>query len=185
GEQLYRQLAESTNLSQIAIDTLIADQNIEIWKKRRAGLTPLAKYTEEKGISIKDLLGIKPDIELVYALSWYKSRDRPKLQKQMKNMKMHCGVVLSQFSHKNDVNNSLLIKTFSNSERLQIQSKPRYPTIWNLQILFNYINTHQPLTSEEIQQTALAMIVAFCAARMTELVQMKVSEIVQEQLSIT
>ncbi|KAA6365847.1 MAG: hypothetical protein EZS28_038626, partial [Streblomastix strix] len=32
---------------------------------------------------------------------------------------------------------------------------------------------------------AMAMIVAFCAARMTELVQMKVSEIVQEQHSIT
>ncbi|KAA6368957.1 MAG: hypothetical protein EZS28_035517 [Streblomastix strix] len=31
----------------------------------------------------------------------------------------------------------------------------------------------------------MAMIVAFCAARMTELVQMKVSEIVQEQHSIT
>ncbi|KAA6379161.1 MAG: hypothetical protein EZS28_025313 [Streblomastix strix] len=36
GEQLHKQLAESTNLSQIAIDTLIADQNIEIWRKRRA-----------------------------------------------------------------------------------------------------------------------------------------------------
>ncbi|KAA6356463.1 MAG: hypothetical protein EZS28_048010, partial [Streblomastix strix] len=185
GEQLYKQLAESTNLSQIAIDTLIADQNIETWKKRRAGHTPLAQYIKEKGIGVKDQLGIIPDIELVNALAWYKSRGGPKLQKRMKNMKMHCRVVLYQFSQKNGVNNFPLIKTFSQGQGLQIQSKARYPTIWNLQILFNYINTHQPLTSEEIQQTAMAMIVACCAARMTELVQMKVSEIVQEQHSIT
>ncbi|KAA6393546.1 MAG: hypothetical protein EZS28_010922 [Streblomastix strix] len=81
GEQLYRQLTESTNMSQIAIDTLIADQNIETWRKRRAGLTPLAQCIKEKGISVKDLLGIKPDIELVNILSWYKSRGSPKLQK--------------------------------------------------------------------------------------------------------
>ncbi|KAA6362598.1 MAG: hypothetical protein EZS28_041875, partial [Streblomastix strix] len=174
------QLAESTNLSQIAIDTQIADQNIETWRKRRAELTPPSQYIKEKSISVKDLLGIKPDIELVNTLSQYESRGRPKLQKRMKDMKMHCGIVLSQFSQMNDVNNSPLIKTFSKGEGLHIQSKPRYLTIWNIQILFNYINTHCPLTSEEIQQTTMAMIVAFCAAIMTELVQMKESEIIQE-----
>ncbi|KAA6366800.1 MAG: hypothetical protein EZS28_037675 [Streblomastix strix] len=79
GESLYRQLAEPTNLSQIVIETLIADQNIETWRKRSAGLTPIAQYIKEKGISVKDLLGIKPDIELVNALSWYKSRSGTKL----------------------------------------------------------------------------------------------------------
>ncbi|KAA6319414.1 MAG: hypothetical protein EZS28_054821, partial [Streblomastix strix] len=91
-------------------------QNIETWRKRRVGLTPLAQYIKEKGISVKDLLGTKPDIELVNALAWYKSRGGPKLQKRMKNMKMLCGVVLSQFSQMNDVNNSPLIKTFSKGE---------------------------------------------------------------------
>ncbi|KAA6388109.1 MAG: hypothetical protein EZS28_016367 [Streblomastix strix] len=66
------------------IKIMIAAQNIETWRKRRAGLTPLAQYIKEKGISVKDLLGIKPDIELVNALSWYKSRGGPKQQKRMK-----------------------------------------------------------------------------------------------------
>ncbi|KAA6389875.1 MAG: hypothetical protein EZS28_014598 [Streblomastix strix] len=82
GEQLYRQLAESTNLSQIAFETLIADQNIETWRKRRAELTSLAQYIKEKGISAKkDLLNIQSYFELVNAQSWYKSRGGPKLQK--------------------------------------------------------------------------------------------------------
>ncbi|KAA6367045.1 MAG: hypothetical protein EZS28_037427, partial [Streblomastix strix] len=142
-------------------------------------------YQKEKGISVKDLLGIIPDIELVNALAWYKSRGGPKLQKRMKNMKMHHGVVLSQFSQMNDENNSLLIKTFSKGEGLHIYSKPMYPIIWNLQILFSYINTHQSSTLEEILQTAMTMIVAFCATRLTEFVQMKFSKIVQELHSIT
>ncbi|KAA6397703.1 MAG: hypothetical protein EZS28_006775 [Streblomastix strix] len=185
GEQLYRLLAKSTNLSQIAIDTLIADQNIETFRKRGAGLTPLAQYIKEKGNSINDLLGINTGIEFVNALSWYNFRGRHKLQKRMKTMKMHYGIVLCKFSQLKDVNNFPFINTFSKGEGLQIQSKSRYPTIWNLQILFNYINTHQPLTSVEIPQTAMAMIVAFCAARMIEFVQMKVFEFVQELQSIT
>ncbi|KAA6398721.1 MAG: hypothetical protein EZS28_005753 [Streblomastix strix] len=125
GEQLYRQLAESTNLSQIAIDTLIANQNIETWRKRRAELTSLAQYIKEKGISVKDLLDSKPDIELVNALFWYKSRSESKLQKRIKNMLMHCEVVVSQFSQMNAVNDSHLIKTFSKGNELAdvVQSK--------------------------------------------------------------
>ncbi|KAA6367273.1 MAG: hypothetical protein EZS28_037199, partial [Streblomastix strix] len=185
GESLYIQLDASTNLIQVAIDTLIADQNPETWRKKRARHTLLIQYIKEKDISVKDLLGIKPDIELVNALSWYKSRGGPKIQNRIKNMKMHCGVVLSQFSQINDMNNFPIIKTFSKDEGLQTQSKPRYTTIWNLQILFNYINANLPLISEEIQQTATTMIVAFCAARKTELAKMKVSKIEQELHSIT
>ncbi|KAA6382784.1 MAG: hypothetical protein EZS28_021690 [Streblomastix strix] len=185
GEQLYRELAELINLDSATIDQLIAGINPETWRKRRAGLTPLANYMKQNNINTSTLLGNKPYIELVNALAWYKDRGGPKLQQRMKNMKMHCGVVLSQFSHMNDINNSSLVKTYSKGQGLSIQSKPRFPTIWNLQILFNYINTQTPTTPEEIQQTAIAMIVAFCAARMTELVFMKQSEMIDDTHSIS
>lgn len=91
-------------------------------------------------------------------------------KQRMKNMKMHCGVVLSQFSQMNEINNSSLVKTYSKGYGLSIQSKPRFPTIWNLQILFNYINIHTATTPEDIQHIAMSMIVYFCADRMKELV---------------
>ncbi|KAA6353211.1 MAG: hypothetical protein EZS28_051262, partial [Streblomastix strix] len=185
GEQLYRELAELTRLDSTAIDQLIAGINPETWRKRRAGLTPLANYLKQNNINTSTLLGNKPDVELVNALAWYKNLGGPKLQQRMKNMKMHCGVVLSQFSLMNNINNSSLVKTYSKGQGLSIQSKPRFPTIWNLQILFNYINTQTPTTPEEIQQTAMAMIVAFCAARMTELVFMKQSEMINDTHSIS
>ncbi|KAA6404257.1 MAG: hypothetical protein EZS28_000215 [Streblomastix strix] len=185
GEQLYRELAELTRLDSTAIDQLIASINPETWRKRRAGLTPLANYLKQNNIITSTLLDNKPDVELVNALAWHKDRGGPKLQKRMKNMKMHCGVVLSQFSQMNDINNSSLVKTYYKGQVLSIQSQPRFPTIWNLQILFSYINTQTPTTSEEIQQIAMAMIVAFCAARMTELVFMKQSEMIDNTHSIS
>ncbi|KAA6380789.1 MAG: putative Transposon Tf2-6 polyprotein [Streblomastix strix] len=148
------------------------------WRKRKAGLIPLANYLKQNNINTSTLLGNKPDVELVNALAWYKDRGGPKFQQRMKNMKMHCGFVLSQFSQMNDINNSSLVKTYSKGQGLSIQSKPRFPTIWNLQILFYYNNTQTPANPEEIQQTAMAIIVAFCAVRMTELVFMKKSEMV-------
>ncbi|KAA6404120.1 MAG: hypothetical protein EZS28_000348 [Streblomastix strix] len=164
GEQLYRELAELTKLDSVAIDQLIAGINPETWRKGRAGLPSIANYLKQNNINTSTLLGNKPDVELVNALAWYKERRGPKFQQRMKNMKMHCGVMLSQFSQMNNINNSSLVKTNSKGQRLSIQSKPRFPTIQNLQILFNYINTHAPTTPEDIQQTAMAMIVAFCAA---------------------
>ncbi|KAA6365962.1 MAG: hypothetical protein EZS28_038512 [Streblomastix strix] len=131
-------------LDSVAIDQLIAGTNSETWRKRRAGLTPLTNYLKQNNINTSTLLGNKPDVELVNALVWYKERGGPKLQQRMKNMKMHCGVVLSQFSQMNDFNNSSSVKTYSKGQGLSIQSKPRFPTIWNLQILFNYINIHTP-----------------------------------------
>ncbi|KAA6315306.1 MAG: hypothetical protein EZS28_055441, partial [Streblomastix strix] len=129
GEQLYRELAELTNLDSVAIDQLIAGINPETWRKRRAGLTPLANYLKQNNINTSTLLSNKSDVELVNVLAWYKERGGPKLQQRMKNMKIHCGVVLSQFSQMNDINNSSLVKTYSKGQGLSIQSKPRFPTI--------------------------------------------------------
>ncbi|KAA6394373.1 MAG: hypothetical protein EZS28_010104, partial [Streblomastix strix] len=129
GEQLYRELEELTRLDSTAIDQLIAGINPETWRKRRAGLTPLANYLKQNNINTSILLGNKPDVELVNALAWYKDRGGPKLQKRMKNMKLHCGVVLSLFSQTNDINNSSLVKTYSKGQDLSIQSKPRIPTM--------------------------------------------------------
>ncbi|KAA6386830.1 MAG: hypothetical protein EZS28_017642 [Streblomastix strix] len=128
GELLYRELAELTKLDSVAIDQLIAGINPEIWRKRRAGLTPLANYLKQNNTNTSTLLGNKPDVELVNALAWYKERWVPKLQQRVKNMKMHC---------------------------------------------------------EDIQQTAMAMMVAFCAARMTELVFMKQSEMIDDMHSLS
>ncbi|KAA6380259.1 MAG: putative reverse transcriptase [Streblomastix strix] len=127
----------------------------------------------------------KPDVELVNALAWYQKRGGQKLQQRKKKMKMYCGDVLSQFSQMNDINNSSLVKTYSKGQGLLIQSKLRFPTICNLQILFNYINTQTSTTPEEIYQIAMAMIVAFYAARMTELVFMKQSEMIDDIHSLS
>ncbi|KAA6354897.1 MAG: hypothetical protein EZS28_049576, partial [Streblomastix strix] len=80
GEQLYRELAELTRLDSTAIDQLIAGINPETWRKRRAGLTPLANYLKQNNINTSTLLGNKPDVELVNALAWYKDLGGPKLQ---------------------------------------------------------------------------------------------------------
>ncbi|KAA6384133.1 MAG: hypothetical protein EZS28_020344, partial [Streblomastix strix] len=98
-------------------------------EKRRAGLTPLANYLKQNNINTSTLLGNKPDVELVNALAWYKERWGSKLQQRMKNMKMHCGVVLRQISQMNDINNSSLVKTYSKGQGLSIQSNPRFPTV--------------------------------------------------------
>jgi hypothetical protein len=47
--------------------------NKETWRKRRAGLTPLADFTEIIQIPLQSLFSDKADIELVNALTWRKS----------------------------------------------------------------------------------------------------------------
>ncbi|KAA6381634.1 MAG: hypothetical protein EZS28_022841 [Streblomastix strix] len=81
GEQLYRELAELTKLDSVLMDQVIADINPETWRKRRAGLTPLANYLKKNNINTSTLLGNKPDVELDYALDKdFQSNQNPDFQ---------------------------------------------------------------------------------------------------------
>ncbi|KAA6355025.1 MAG: hypothetical protein EZS28_049448, partial [Streblomastix strix] len=71
GEQLYRELAEQTKLISAAIDQLIAGINPETWRKRRAGLIPLANQLKQNNTNTSTLLSNKPDDELVKTMEWY------------------------------------------------------------------------------------------------------------------
>ncbi|KAA6358554.1 MAG: hypothetical protein EZS28_045919 [Streblomastix strix] len=81
--------------------------NPEIWRKRRAGITPFDYYLKQNNFNNSTFLVNKPDVELVNALIWNNEHGGPKLFQRMKNMKMYCGVVLSQFSQMNDINNQM------------------------------------------------------------------------------
>ncbi|KAA6382450.1 MAG: hypothetical protein EZS28_022022, partial [Streblomastix strix] len=143
-------------------------------------------YIKSQGKKLEDFLGTRPDAELVNALTWLKSNGGVKYKSKIKSLRTHACVVLSQFSQMPDISHSPLILTFSKGLGIQTIPKAKYPTTWNLQILFDYIQTTKFSKIEEKQQVAMALVVAFSAARMTELVLMKISEmqIMRNQISV-
>ncbi|KAA6360625.1 MAG: hypothetical protein EZS28_043848, partial [Streblomastix strix] len=132
------------------------------------------------------MLGYRPDAELVNALTWLKSNGGVKYKSKIKSLRTHGFVVLSQFSRMPDISHSPLIVAFSKGLGMQTIPKAKNPTTWNLQILFDYIQTTKFCKIEEKQQVAMALVVAFSAARMTQLVLMKISEmqIMRNQISV-
>ncbi|KAA6365575.1 MAG: hypothetical protein EZS28_038899 [Streblomastix strix] len=186
GEQLYRKLAAQSGLGQLTIDELIKSTSFETWRKRRTGLTYLADYIKSQGKKQEDFLDTRLDAVFVNALTWLKSNGGVKYKSKIKSLRTHGCVVLSQFSQMLDISHSPLILAFSKGLGIQTIPKAKYPTTWNFQILFDYIQTTKFSKIEEKQQVAMALVVAFSAARMTELVLMKISEmqIMRNQISV-
>ncbi|KAA6388458.1 MAG: hypothetical protein EZS28_016015 [Streblomastix strix] len=186
GESLYRSHASQSGLYGNAIDELIKATTFEKWRKRRYGLTLLANYMKVETNNVSIFMVDEPVVELINALTLVKSNGEPKYRQKFKNMRKRSCATLQQFSKIPDISKSSLIKAFSKGLLLQITAKAIYPTIWIQQILIDNIQKNRPTNIDQKQQVAMALVEAFCAAWMTELVLMKESEMIldKDQISI-
>ncbi|KAA6356419.1 MAG: hypothetical protein EZS28_048054, partial [Streblomastix strix] len=91
-----------------------------------------------------------------------------------------------QLSKMKDVANSLLIKSFVNEYQLNSNARPKYEMIWKISTLFNLINKQNKQSYNDIKVKAMALLVAFPAARMTELARIVLEDInfIKEQMQI-
>ncbi|KAA6361811.1 MAG: hypothetical protein EZS28_042662, partial [Streblomastix strix] len=153
----------------------------ETWRKRRAGLTVLARYMKLNDITVQTLLGERPDIYVVNAMAWLNDLGGKNRKSNLIAMKTHTSVVLGQFSKMSNISDSPLIKQFTRCLNLNVDSKARYNIIWDIQKLFDHISNSTFSTPEEIQMKAMALLVSFSAARMTELSRMTMKDLDNSQ----
>ncbi|KAA6374758.1 MAG: hypothetical protein EZS28_029716 [Streblomastix strix] len=177
GEQLYIRIATAAGLDSGTVNTLIANMNFETWRKRRSGLTLLNDYLQTVIIPITSLIGDRPDILLLNALNWVKNQNQINKIQQLKSLRTHGSVTLSQFSKMTNVSHSPLIRDFTKGEHLSSSSNPRLKVVWNLDILLQYITNNSFISSIDVQLVAMALFVAYTATRMTELCRFKLQDI--------
>ncbi|KAA6404221.1 MAG: hypothetical protein EZS28_000241 [Streblomastix strix] len=76
-----------------------------------------------------------------------------------------------------EVANSPLIKFFVKEYQLNYETEPKYETIWEIFVLFNFVNKWKSHSNSDVQVKAIALLVAFSAVRMTELAKMVLEDI--------
>ncbi|KAA6372188.1 MAG: hypothetical protein EZS28_032285, partial [Streblomastix strix] len=177
GEQLFRDLAAAAGLAPTTIQQMIDNSNWETWRKRRAGLTIMVRYLKLNEIDSMALLGERPDIHVVNAMAWLNDLGGQTRKSNLIALKAHTSVVLGQFSKMPNISDSPLIKQFTRCLNLNIDSKARYNVIWDIQKLFDHISNSTFSSPEEIQMKAMALLVSFSAARMTELSRMTMKDL--------
>ncbi|KAA6372944.1 MAG: hypothetical protein EZS28_031529 [Streblomastix strix] len=186
GEILYVNLLHLAGLTDDAIFQTLSTISFETWRKRRTGLTYLTDYIEINHIDIELLLGESPDIQIVNALAWVAKQGGEKMFSKLKVLKTHSCVVCCQLSKMKDVANSPLIKSFVKEYQLNYEAKLKYETIWEIVVLFNFISQWNTQSNSDVQVKAMALLLVFSAARMTELARMVLKDIcfIGEQMQI-
>ncbi|KAA6397355.1 MAG: hypothetical protein EZS28_007117 [Streblomastix strix] len=159
------------------VNILIANMNIETWRKRRSDLPLLDDYLQTVIIPITSLIGDRPDIILLNALNQVKNQNQTNKIQQLKSLRIHGSVTLSQFSKMTNVSHSPLIRDFTKGEHLTSSSNPRLKVVWNLDILLQYVTSDSFSSSYDVQLVAIALLVAYTATRMTELCRFKLQDI--------
>ncbi|KAA6369836.1 MAG: hypothetical protein EZS28_034637, partial [Streblomastix strix] len=177
------------HLSGVTDDTIfqtLCTISFEIWKKRRTGLTYLVDYIETNLIDIELLLGESPDIQIVNVLAQVAKQGGGKMFSKMKVLKTHSCIVCSQLSKIKDDANSPLFKSFVKEYQFNYEAKPKYETVWEISALFYFINNWNTQSNDDVQVKAMALLVAFSAARMIELARMVLEDIcyIGEQMQI-
>ncbi|KAA6388342.1 MAG: hypothetical protein EZS28_016128 [Streblomastix strix] len=181
GEQLFRDLAAAAGLAPTTIQQIIDNSNWETWRKRRAGLTIMARYLKLSEIDSMALLGERPDIHVVNAMAWLNDLGGKSRKSNLIALKTHTSVALGQFSKMPNISDSPLIKQFTRCLNLNIDSNARYNVIWDIQKFFDHISSFTFSSPEEIQMKAMALLVSFSAAHMTELSRMTMKDLNSSQ----
>ncbi|KAA6389611.1 MAG: hypothetical protein EZS28_014863 [Streblomastix strix] len=127
------------------------------------------------------LLGERPDIHVVNAMAWLNDLGGKTRKSNLIALKTHTSAVLGQFSKMPNISDSPLIKQFTRCLNLNNDSKARYNVIWNIQKLFDHISNSTFSSPEQIQMKAIALLVSFSAARMTELSRMTMKDLHSSQ----
>jgi hypothetical protein len=73
---------------------MIDNSNWETWRKRRAGLTIMARYLKLNEIDSMALLGERPDIHVVNAMAWLNDLGGKTRKSNLIALKAHTCVVL-------------------------------------------------------------------------------------------
>jgi hypothetical protein len=74
---------------------MIDSSNWETWRKRRAGLSLMAKYMKLNNIESETLLNEKPDVIIVNAMTWINELGGKSRKSNLIAIKTHTSAVLA------------------------------------------------------------------------------------------
>jgi hypothetical protein len=92
--------------------------------------------------------------------------------------------LLEQLKNVKDMGKDRIIMEFVASTASSVKAKPRYITIWDLNIILDFIRKSHPLhdqTMNELIPRTVALLMIFAMARPVEIFRMAVSEIIVEE----
>ncbi|KAA6389057.1 MAG: hypothetical protein EZS28_015413 [Streblomastix strix] len=104
---------------------------------------------------------------------------------KMKKLKTQTEVSFSLFSDKRDVAQSPIIQAIVERLNMEKFSKAKYPTVWNINQLLICIANSEIEHSRLLRRKAMAQLVEFSGARMTELAAIQMKDIVDSGEKIT
>ncbi|KAA6358461.1 MAG: hypothetical protein EZS28_046012, partial [Streblomastix strix] len=180
GEQLFRQIASYVGLEEHTVMNIINSLSPETWRKRRAGMHLFSNYVKEKQVPMEQIVSKKADVLLSNALTWRELQGGDHMLEDLRKMKTHVGMVLSMFSSQDNVGQSPIIAALSNRLELDREQKSKYAVVWNLQMLLDYVRRTGLGSGRQLMRSTMALVVAFSGCRMTELAQMRRSDIIQD-----
>ncbi|KAA6382519.1 MAG: hypothetical protein EZS28_021954 [Streblomastix strix] len=149
----------------------------ETWRKRRADINILNEFFEDQKIDLDKLRLMRADMTLVNALQWLNRKGGNKCLYDLRNSKMHGGIALVMFFDIDDVSKFPIVTSAAKKFELSIQSKSKYATMWDLDLLLSFIATQQEVIGRRLMDMIMALIVAFTAARMMELTRLLIGGI--------
>ncbi|KAA6360192.1 MAG: hypothetical protein EZS28_044281, partial [Streblomastix strix] len=114
------------------------------------------------------------------ALTWRELQGGNHMLEDLRKIKTHDGMVLSMFSSQDNVGQSPIIATLSKRLELDREQKSKYAVVWNLQMLLDYVRRTGLGSGRQLMRSTMALVVAFSGCRMTELAQMRRSDIIQD-----
>ncbi|KAA6380691.1 MAG: hypothetical protein EZS28_023780 [Streblomastix strix] len=117
--------------------------SLETWRKNREGIHILFEFFEDQKILLDKLRQMRAGVTLVNALSWLNSKGGNKCLQDLRKLKMHEGIALAIFFNIDDVCKSSIVTSAAKKFKLAIQSKSKYATMWDLDLLLSFIAAQQ------------------------------------------
>ncbi|KAA6373797.1 MAG: hypothetical protein EZS28_030676 [Streblomastix strix] len=137
---------------------------METWRKRRDGLHVFCMYMEEKKMDLDEVFKARPDIILSNSLTWREKKGGKGALEVMKKLKTHMEVALSMFSDKRC---GVITNGTSDNQRTESGESDKMK--------------HGRL----LMRKAMALLVAFSGARMTELAAIQRKDVIDSGEEIT
>ncbi|KAA6357614.1 MAG: hypothetical protein EZS28_046859 [Streblomastix strix] len=151
--------------------------SLETWRKRRAALHILNELCEDQNMCLDKLRQMRADKTLVNALTWPNNKGRNKYTQDLRKLKMHGGIAFAMYFNAEDVSKSPIVTSTAKKFDLAIQSKQKYATLWDLDLLLSYVAAQYEVNGRRLMDLTMALFVAFTAARMTKLTRMLIGGI--------
>ncbi|KAA6373434.1 MAG: hypothetical protein EZS28_031040 [Streblomastix strix] len=167
-------MLESIGLGKDAIESMIGSMCTETWRKRRAGIHILNEFILDKNISLEQMKRMRANVILVNALTWRNTKGGTKCLQYLRKLKMHGVIALVMLPNTEEIGKHPLVNAAAKKFELAIQSKSKYTTIWDLDILLVHIVKQKQASDDQLMDRTMAIFVAFTAARMTELTRMTI-----------